>query len=166
MGALVLFNTTIGKTRIWNGSAFINAPMLNPDGGTWNAAAKLCIPFFSGTVTLTNMTLADAELPATNYRIKVDLSGFTQFRVTCRVSTAGAVNSDLRIQYSLNDSAFTNLDGSAGPEIGIGTTGQKDTGWVTLHTAARVNDVYLRMMGKDGDGALDPIVRQILINFK
>jgi hypothetical protein len=36
-GALVIFNTTLGKTRIWNGSAFATAPMLNPDGGTWNA---------------------------------------------------------------------------------------------------------------------------------
>jgi hypothetical protein len=166
VGAKVIFNTTIGRTRIWNGSIFITAPMLNPDGGTWNVNPKVFIPFYSGTLTLTNMTLADAELPATQYRIKLDLLGFTQFRVTFRVATAGATNSDLRFQYSLNDSAFTNLDGSNGPEIAIGTTGQKDTGWVSLYTAARVNDVYLRMMGKDGDGALDPIVRQIIINFK
>lgn len=162
----VIFNTTIGKTRIWNGTQFINGPMLNPDGGTWNAGVKVFIPFQPGTVTLTNMALADAELPTTNYRVKCDLLGFTQFRVTFRVATAGATNSDLRFQYSLNDSAFTNLDGTNGPEVAINTTGQKDTGWVSLHAAARVNDVYIRMMGKDGDGAADPVIRQVIIHFK
>jgi hypothetical protein len=39
IGALVIFNTTLGKTRIWNGSAFINAPILSPDGGTWPTTA-------------------------------------------------------------------------------------------------------------------------------
>jgi len=31
----LIFNTTIGKTRIWDGVAFANAPLLNPDGGSW-----------------------------------------------------------------------------------------------------------------------------------
>jgi hypothetical protein len=39
LGALIIFNTTLGKTRIWNGLAFMNAPMLNPDGGSWNGAS-------------------------------------------------------------------------------------------------------------------------------
>lgn len=165
-GALVIFNTTVGKTRIWDGVAFANAPMLNPDGGAWNAAAKIFIPFYPTTLTLTNMTLADAELPTTQYRVKCDLAGFSQFRVTFRVATVGSANSDLRFQYSLNDTAFTNLDGSNGPEIQINTLGQKDTGWILLNAAARVNDVYIRMMGKDGDGAADPVVRQIIMHFK
>lgn len=152
-----LWNSQLNKIRVWNGSAYEDAP---------NGTDKVFIPFYSTTLTLTNMPLADTELPTTQYRIKCDLAGFTQFRVTFRVATAGATNSDLRFQYSLNDSAFTNLDGTNGPEIAIGTTGQKDTGWVSLHTAARVNDVYIRMMGKDGDGAADPVIRQVIIHFK
>ena len=35
IGAAVIFNTSVGKTRIWNGSAFVSTPLLNPDGGTW-----------------------------------------------------------------------------------------------------------------------------------
>lgn len=34
-GASVIFNTTIGKTRVWNGSIFISIPVLSLDGSSW-----------------------------------------------------------------------------------------------------------------------------------
>lgn len=36
--SVCIFNTTLGKTRIWNGSAFANAPLRDGDGGTYSAA--------------------------------------------------------------------------------------------------------------------------------
>lgn len=120
----------------------------------------------ANTVTLTNMTLADAELPATQFRLLLDLGAFTQFRATMRVATQGSTNSDLRFQGSLDDSSFTNLNGTTGPEIAINTQGEKDSGWVTLAAQFQVANVRIRMMGKDGDGAADPVVRQIFLHFK
>jgi hypothetical protein len=132
-----------------------------PAGNTY-----LAVPFLSGTFTLTNMALADTELPAVNYRLKLDLTGFTQFRATCRVATQGATNSDIRFQGSLDDSSYSNLDGGAGPELALFGTGEKDTGWVTLAVGFRAANVRVRMMGKDGDGTADPVVRQIVLHFK
>ena len=132
-----------------------------PAGNTY-----LALPFYSGTVTLTNMTLADAEIPATQYRLKLDLIGFTQYRATCRVATQGSTNSDIRFQGSTDDSSFSNLDGGAGPELALFGTGEKDTGWVTLAVGFRASNIRIRMMGKDGDGAADPVVRQIVLHFK
>lgn len=126
----------------------------------------MLVPFISGTVTLTNMLAADTELPAIEWRVKADLSAYTKFRITCRVATAGTAGADLRFQGSINDSAFSNLDGGAGPEIAINTIGEKDTGWLSLAAGLRVNDLRIRMMGKDGNGTVDPVVRQILLHFK
>lgn len=132
-----------------------------PAGNTY-----LAVPFLSGTVTLTNMALADTELPATHYRLKLDLTGFTQYRATMRVATQGSTNSDVRFQGSTNDSVFGNLDGGSGPEVALFGTGEKDSGWQPLSVAYRAADIRIRMMGKDGDGAADPVVRQIVLHFK
>jgi hypothetical protein len=130
------------------------------------AAMALILPLWPGTNTLTNMLLADTELPATHWRQKLDLTGFTQFRITCRVATQGTANSDIRVQYSTDDSSFANLDGSGGPEIALFGAGQKDTGWVALAAGAIGDNRWLRVMGKDGDGAADPVVRQLQIAFR
>jgi hypothetical protein len=122
---------------------------------------------FGNTTTLTNSPLADREiLGQTSWRVKVDLSGFTQFRCTMNVQTAGTVNADVRFQGSVNGGGFVNLDGADGPEIAIGSTGAKDTGWVTLAPAYRTDSVSIRMMEKDGDGAADPIIRQVILMFR
>lgn len=134
------------------------------DGAPGNT--YLAVPFLSGTVTLTNMALADTELPATHYRLKLDLTGFTQFRVTARVATQGSANSDIRFQGSTDDSSFGSLDGSNGPELALFGVGEKDTGWQPLAVAYRAANIRIRMMGKDGDGAADPVVRQVVLHFK
>lgn len=135
--------------------------------GKWKMIRCVLFPFLSGTITLTNMPLADTELPATNYRLLLNLIGYTEFKVTMRVATAGATNSDLRFQFATTDAgAYSNLDGSNGPEIAINTTGEKDTGWISLAANAQADNIRIRMMGKDGDGALDPIIRQVMLHFR
>lgn len=37
----LIFNTTIGRNRIWDGTAFQNAPLCNPDGGTWSGGGSV-----------------------------------------------------------------------------------------------------------------------------
>lgn len=122
---------------------------------------------FANTITLTNSPLADREiLGVTSYRLKLDLSGMSQFRCTLNVQTAGVANADVRFQGAVNGGAFSNLDGSNGPEIAIASTGAKDTGWLTLAPAFRAENVSIRMMEKDGDGAADPVLRQVILMFR
>lgn len=147
-----------------NGYASLDANTLVPAAQLPACARMMCVPMWPGTNTLTNMLLADTELPATHWRQKLDLTGFTQFRLTFRVATVGTAGSDLRVQYSTDDSSFSNLDGSNGPEVVLGnSTGHKDSGWVNLAAGAIGADRYLRIMGKDGDGAADPVVRQLTL---
>lgn len=126
----------------------------------------LPVSFLPGTTTLSNLPLADTELPATQYRLLLDLITFTQVRVTMRVSVAGTTDSILRFQYALTDGGeYIDISDSY---IGtaINTIGEKDSGWVDLNLGARVNDVRIRMMGKGGNGVTDPVIRQVVLHFR
>lgn len=39
LNSVFIHNTTLGKTRVWTGTQFVNAPLCTPDGGTWEAGA-------------------------------------------------------------------------------------------------------------------------------
>ena len=160
----------VGNVLSDNGAFIAPSGATGPQGPAGADGAPgptyLAVPFYSGTLTLTNMPLADTELPATHYRLMLDLTNFTQYRATLRCATQGASGSDLRFQGSTDDTNFGNLDGSAGPEIVLTATGEKDTGWVTLDPAYRTTSVRIRCMGKDGNGTADPVVRQIMLHFK
>lgn len=136
-------------------------------GHTHAGGSSMLVVPFTDTITLTNSPLAVREiLGQTSWRLKLDLGAFTQYRIVMNVQTAGAVNADVALQGSTDGTNFGALDGSAGPEIAIGTTGAKDSGWVTLAAAYRGANIFIRMREKDGDGVLDPILRQVLIMFK
>ena len=47
--SVMIFNTTTGKTRIWNGSAFEDAPKRDPDGATYSAAPLTTVTNTIGT---------------------------------------------------------------------------------------------------------------------
>lgn len=108
----------------------------------------------------TNMPAALTELPAVNKtRRKVDLTNYTQARVGSAMSTRGAVDAEFRIQYATDGDAQTTwayLDGVDGPKVNIGTTGGKSSPWIDLVADAR-KDVWIRLVGINGDGAIDPV---------
>jgi hypothetical protein len=138
---------------------------LPASGGQQASIAEKVSVLLASPVTWTNMPLADTEfsnLP----RDKLDLSGYTQARLIVRLTVAGASGADLRAQYSLNQSSWANLDGANGPELSVDSAGTLDSGWFVLDANARVNDVFLRIMGKDGNGTADPQFRNILLRFK
>ena len=134
--------------------------------GPAGASSPLCLPIVAGTVTLTNQAAADTELPATFYRVKVDLAGYTEFRVVAQAAVIGASGADLRLQGSTDNSTFGNLDGASGPEIDLTATGEKDSGWVSLAAAYRADNIRLRMIGKQGNSTADPVIRQLFVYFK
>jgi hypothetical protein len=122
---------------------------------------------FADTLTLTNSPANEREiLNVTSYRLKLDLANFTRFRAVLNVQTAGAANADVHFEGGTDGTNFADMGADGGPEIALAPTGAKDTGWVSLRESLRTNSVFVRMREKDGDGAADPIIRQILLMFK
>jgi hypothetical protein len=105
----------------------------------------------------TNQPSAVTELFGLDYlRTKGDLTNDSQVRLLVNVITAGAgATTELRGQYSTDQSAWNYLDGGTGPGVAINTAGLKVSAWVNLAAGAK-SDVFLRLVGINGDAVADP----------
>ncbi len=119
-----------------------------------------------GSVAWTNMPAALTELNGANRsRVKVDLTSATEVRVTAAVSVVGAAGAAYRVQYATDGDAqgtWAYLDGGSGPSVTIDALNGRVSPWVTLVAGARA-DVWLRVVGINGDGAADPIVGNVAL---
>lgn len=125
------------------------------------------LPLINGQYTITNIGSTIAEL--TGYRTKYDLSYRNETRVVAYVGTAANSSGELRVQYSTSDATASTdwdyLDGSSGPILAIGTTGTIASTWFVLDSTAR-NDVYIRVVSINGDGAADPVFYNLQLQSK
>lgn len=113
-----------------------------------------------------NMPLVLTEfLNSTRYRTKYDLTNATQVRVVVMVLTAGSANSLVCAQYSTDQTTWNYLDGGTGPCATINATGVRSSAYVNLPAGAKA-DVFLRIVGKDGNLSADPAFGQISIQLK
>lgn len=122
-GAKLIFNTTIGKTRIWNGTAFQNAPVLSPDGSAWQGSAqKVFLPSDVINNNATANTMADVtglSFPVTagvRYRFKFRILYDSAATTTgSRWSINGPATTLLRYRshYSLTGTSRTFNEGLA-----------------------------------------------------
>lgn len=127
---------------------------------------KLMVPFYSaGAVAWSNMPLARTELfGGTFERFVVDLTGFTQFMLQSNVAVVGTAGAVLMLEYSLNQGgAWSPMDDTA--QIGLASTGLRVSSWKTVPVAART-EVWLRIVGSGGDGAVDPQIVTLAALFK
>jgi hypothetical protein len=74
-------------------------------------------------------------------------------RLAARVVNPGASGAELRVQYSIDRSSWTYLDGVA---LSIATPGIKVSDWVDTPPAMSQGTVYVRVIGSGGDGVADP----------
>lgn len=120
-----------------------------------------------GSVSWVAMPAALAEFGGLAiHRAAADLAGATQARLAANVATAGAATpARLRVQYSTDLAAWAYLDGSAGPSVDIDSTGLKVSSWVSLAAAAAA-DVYLRLVGIDGDGVTSPAFGAVMLQVR
>ncbi len=105
---------------------------------------------------------------ATRTRVKVDLAPYTQARLTCSISTVGASTAEYRVQYATDgdtQSAWAYLDGAAGPAVNISVAGGRASAFVPLVAGARA-DVWLRVVGINGNGTASPVVGNISLFLK
>lgn len=117
-------------------------------------------------LTWTDMPAALTELfGSTAYRTKADLSNVSQARIVARVESAGAGSAELRVQYSTDQSSWDYLDGASGPGADISGAGTPVSSWVDLAAGAKA-DVFLRIVGINGDGSEDPEFGVVMVEFK
>jgi hypothetical protein len=119
-----------------------------------------------GNPSWTNQPAGLTELFGTTAgRLKVDITASTQVRLLSNVETAGAATAAIRVQYSTDQASWNYLDGGSGPSVGINTTGLKVSGWVSLAAGAKA-DVFLRVVGINGDATADPGFSSIILQVK
>lgn len=118
-------------------------------------------------VTWASMPAALTEFPTVpRTRTKVDLSNVTQARMTTVCIGAGVAGSELRVQYSLDQSSWDYLDGVSGPVISLNNTNALVvSAWVNIVAAARA-DVFLRLVGINGNGSTGPTMNAVGVQFK
>jgi hypothetical protein len=115
----------------------------------------------------TNMPAATTELfGSTRARVKVPLTGDTQFRLEANQSAAGAAGARLRMQYSTDQVTWNDLES-------VTTTGELPVSAAALNVgafapivAAAKADVFLRVVGFGGDGVADPAWRVLLLEVQ
>lgn len=144
------------------------------DDGTWETPAgggvvlPAHISFLQDGVDVawTNMPAALTEFQGlTTKRTKDELTNATQARLIVNIGVVGATNAEIRAQYSTDQSTWYYLDNVDGPKANIATLGLRVSAWITLVAGAKA-DVFLRLVGINGDGAKDPKFGGVQLQFK
>lgn len=153
-------------------SAFLNRTSDNLLNHTHPSGGGVALPseFLLVAATVwTNMPAALTEfLNNANFRNKADLTNVTEARVISVLTAVGAsTTTEIRVEYSLNGTTWATLGTTANtPLVVIGNTaGIKVGAWVSVVVAAKA-DVYLRVVGINGNGAADPNFNKIVLQVK
>jgi len=130
-------------------------------GSAWNETAGSGtgsgVQFREFTITgagwvVSNMPLAATELGGGDFRIKADLSQFTEVRFVSRVAGGTFVaGMTLKAQYSTDESAWADLTAT----VASNAAGTKVTAWEAIPDPAKA-DVFLRVVSAGGNGTADP----------
>jgi hypothetical protein len=99
------------------------------------------------------------------YRTKYDLSNATKARVVVNVMVAGSANAVICVQYSTDQTTWSYLDNGTEPCAAVNATGVRTSAFVDLATAAKA-DVFLRIVGRSGNGWTGPQFGQISLQIK
>lgn len=123
-------------------------------------------------MTLTDVAAGDAFLGKSNGNVgQLDLTHYTHVRLTCRVTTAATAGTKLVAAYRLVSSGYSSTIGdysaigTSAVEISLSSTGVIASSWITLAAGAKA-DVLLCMVQTGGDGATDPVIRLLTMEFK
>lgn len=132
------------------------------DSQSWIAGA-------GAGVTLSNVTAAAQFLGASNRNVQqIDLTHFTHVRLTVRVTTAATAGTKLTASYytafSTTLTDFIDI-GTSAVETAIDATGITTSSWIALAAGAKA-DVFTTIKQSGGDGATDPVVAFLSLQFK
>jgi len=136
-------------------------------GGTSTSTTEVAIAAIPQTAqTWTNMPAALTELfGATNARFFRDTTNATGYRLYVNQAVAGFAGADLNLQCSADNVTFIAADTGSAGEVDVGTgTGLKNGNEVDLVPGC-IGSLYWRLVGKQGNGVVDPSFRQIKVQF-
>lgn len=145
------------------------------DGGAGAAVTvRTAVPIaynFVGPIRTTvanwlNMPAAATEMyAATNaIRTQIDMTYATDVRAVVRTGNiAGAAGAVLYFEYSANQVAWVNL-GIANTAINAANT-TTTSAWTAVPVGAK-GDMYVHVMGSGGDGAIDPDLKMVQLQFR
>ncbi len=159
------YDSTASQLKFFNGAAWTS-----PGAPAFREVGVLYSP--TSAVTWTNQPSADTELYGTTNgpysRKKLDLSGFSQFRLTATLTAGGSSGAKLRVRYSTDQSTWLNLeDTTTTADLDIVTTGNAKVGTLGNIVAAAKADVFLQIIGTGAStNTGDPSFRMIAIQFK
>lgn len=119
--------------------------------------------------TLSNVAAADAFLAASTRNIQqIDLTPYTQVRMTVRVTTAATAGTKLvavyHTAYSTTIGDYSAI-GTSAVECALDATGLITTSWIDLAAGAKA-DVFTTIKQTGGDGATDPAIGHLTLQFR
>lgn len=153
---------------------------LSMTGTTLSATASggagiLRVPFHAAAdsnVTLTNQANAEQFLGNSNRNITmVDLADFTEYRLHARVVTGSvSVNSprlyaEYHTSFTTTVATYSQL-GTSAVNVSLTTAGHVATAWTPLAVGAIADGIFLTVLQHGGDGAADPAVAQVVVEFR
>ena len=151
------YNASAGKMRCYEAGVWKNCLGMSQNI-TFNATsgAGSTSDWDDVTAGAVEMFFANPLVANAASRVKYDLTEATQARLQFNVElvSGAATNTEARVQYSTDQSSWNNLDGASGPAVNITTTGLKVSSWVDIAAGAK-DDVFLRVIGINGDGTTD-----------
>ena len=102
-------------------------------------------------------------LGLTDFRTKLDLSGYKQCRLTTAVSTVGLAGAILTPQYSVDGTNFFAL--GDGLNVSLDAQSLAVSAWKNIPEASKV-DVTIRIMGSGGNGILSPAFNSVILQCR
>jgi hypothetical protein len=118
--------------------------------------------------TWTDQPSATTEfLGVTSHRHQFDFTNVTQARFKARVTTAGLSGAYIRPQYSSDDITYAILASSSTDfDISLTAAGTKRSAWANIAAGAKIDPVYIRIVGADGNSTADPVIAQISLEVR
>lgn len=122
----------------------------------------------SAPVAFAAMPVAITEFQGATFgtRFKLDLSNCKAFRLTANQSTAGSAGSRLRAEWSADQSAWASLEAAgAQADLDVTGTGLVAGSWQNIAPAAK-GDVFVRIVGGNGNASASPAWRSLTLQTR
>lgn len=121
-------------------------------------------------MALSDVAAGDAFLGKSNGNVgQIDLTHYTHVRLTCRVTTGATAGTKLVARYRAGAFSTAVGDyadiGTSSVEISLASTGVIASSWITLAAGAKA-DTLITIVQTGGDGATDPVIRLLTMEFK
>jgi len=142
--------TGVSGVQLTSTIVFLAADECGLDGNSTCGNAEL-------TTIWPNMPAAQTEFfGATSMRTKYDLTNATQARLLVNVGpVAGVAGSTLRVQFSTDQTTWNDLV-TGGASVAINSAGTLQVSAFGNIVAGAKADVFLRIVGENGNGTADP----------